>query len=81
MLNCGGGDEEKQLKLLDKQLLPPLSKDKLNEVGTNAVILETKEKPSRFYKVIVRNVEVLPPFHPGKGDKGWIFIDEIFFNK
>jgi len=76
-----GGDEEKQLKLLDKQLLPPLSKDKLNEVGTNAVILETKEKPSRFYKVIVRNVEVLPPFHPGKGDKGWIFIDEIFFNK
>jgi hypothetical protein len=22
----------------------------------------------------------LPPWHRGKGDKGWIFVDEVFLN-
>jgi hypothetical protein len=58
-----------------------LLKENLNEVGTNAVILEVKNKPAKWYKVVVKNVDVLPAFHPGKGSKGWIFIDEVFFNK
>ena len=76
-----GGDEENKMTLINKQVLPPLLKENLNEVGTNAVILEVKNKPAKWYKVVVKNVDVLPAFHPGKGSKGWIFIDEVFFNK
>lgn len=75
-----GGDNEKNMTLIKKEVLPILVKEKLNEVGTSAVILEVK-KPARFFKVIVKNVDKLPAFHPGKGDRGWIFIDEVFFSK
>lgn len=33
----------------------------------------------KFYKVIAQPLSVLPPWHPGKGDKGWLFADEVFF--
>ena len=75
-----GGDSERNMKLIKKEVLPILVKEKLNEVGTSAVILEVK-KPARYFKVIVKNVDKLPAFHPGKGDRGWIFIDEVFFSK
>jgi hypothetical protein len=25
-------------------------------------------------------VSKLPAWHPGKGDKGWVFTDEVFVN-
>ncbi len=75
-----GGDSERNMKLMKKEILPILVKEKLNEVGTSAVILEVK-KPTKYFKVIVKNVDKLPAFHPGKGDRGWIFIDEVFFSK
>lgn len=31
-------------------------------------------------KIVVQPVTKLPAWHPGKGDKGWVFMDEIFFN-
>ena len=34
----------------------------------------------RFLKIKVNTVTKLPAWHPGKGDKGWVFIDEIFLN-
>lgn len=76
-----GGDKENKMTLLNKQVLPPLEKKNLNDVTTAAVILEIKNKPTACYKVVVNNVPFLPSFHPGKGSKGWIFIDEVFFNK
>ncbi len=51
----------------------------------------TKPEPSAFksgerktaagyLKVVATPVERLPKWHKGKGEKGWIFIDEIFLN-
>ena len=34
----------------------------------------------KYYKVMMSPVSKLPKWHPGKGDKGWAFIDEIFIN-
>ncbi|RTL57441.1 MAG: hypothetical protein EKK37_15475 [Sphingobacteriales bacterium] len=31
-------------------------------------------------KIIAVPVTKLPAWHPGKGDKGWIFVDEVFIN-
>jgi hypothetical protein len=33
-----------------------------------------------YYKIVLNPVPKLPKWHRGKGDKGWIFVDEIFFN-
>jgi len=32
----------------------------------------------RFYKVVAKPVAKLPSWHNGKGQKGWVFIDELF---
>jgi uncharacterized membrane protein len=32
-----------------------------------------------YYKVVAKPVNKLPLWHGGKGQKGWFFIDEIFF--
>ena len=34
----------------------------------------------KILKVILKPVPKLPVWHRGKGDKGWIFVDEVFVN-
>ena len=43
---------------------------------------ELKFKPVsfRYLKIIANPVLKLPKWHPGKGEKGWFFADEIFVN-
>jgi predicted alpha-1,2-mannosidase len=36
-----------------------------------------KEKEARFVKVFARNRAVCPEWHPGAGQKAWLFVDEI----
>lgn len=39
--------------------------------------LEVPETKGRYFKIIVRNPGVLPPWHDGAGQASWIFVDEI----
>jgi len=32
-----------------------------------------------YYKIVARPVTKLPSWHNGKGQKGWFFVDEVFF--
>jgi hypothetical protein len=32
---------------------------------------------ARYVKVSAKNIEKCPPWHPGAGDKAWIFVDEV----
>ena len=34
----------------------------------------------KYLKIIAVPVPKLPAWHPGKGDKGWVFTDEVFVN-
>ncbi|MEO6730968.1 MAG: DUF2231 domain-containing protein [Ferruginibacter sp.] len=34
----------------------------------------------KYLKVIVTPVGKLPAWHPGKGERGWVFVDEFFLN-
>ena len=45
--------------------------------GYELIFPKIKEK---WMKVVVVPVPKLPAWHRGKGDKGWIFVDEIFLN-
>ncbi|MBK8424871.1 MAG: hypothetical protein IPL27_02305 [Lewinellaceae bacterium] len=31
-------------------------------------------------KIIVKPVAKLPKWHPGKGERAWVFVDEVFLN-
>ena len=42
--------------------------------------LSEPDRQFKFYKVVVNPVPKLPLWHQGKGQRGWIFLDEIFFN-
>jgi hypothetical protein len=40
--------------------------------------LETElDQPVRFVRIHAKNIGVCPAWHPGKGDKAWLFVDEI----
>lgn len=75
-----GGEEENKLKLL-KRVMPiqPTKKEK-NVVRIEGIKIDLPSPAHRVYKIVAKNVQKLPSWHPGKGDKAWLFIDEIFFN-
>ncbi len=39
--------------------------------------LAGSENKSRYIKLVLQPIEQLPDWHPGKGNPGWLFIDEI----
>jgi hypothetical protein len=73
-----GGNTLSQLKLLGR-LTPPqpiaVSKGYLKGYEINFAPTSLK-----YVKVIAVPIAVLPKWHPGKGDKGWVFVDEVYVN-
>ncbi len=72
------GDDKKNLKLLKKV------KSKLptgyTPNGVEALPIALDENTSyQYYKVVAKPVAKLPAWHDKKGEKGWFFVDEIFF--
>lgn len=75
------GEEKNKLKLLKKINPPPTTKEELNAVKNEALKIELPPATAvHYYKIVAKNITKLPSWHPGKGEKGWVFIDEIFFN-
>ncbi len=71
-----GGNSRQSLKLLGR--INPAQPDSIQPVEN--IPLEIKFKPAslKVLKVVAVPVPKLPKWHPGKGDKGWVFVDEIF---
>ena len=73
-----GGDDPKKLNLL-RRITPeqPTMQKPPYQKG-----YEVKFDPVsvKYIKVVAVPVPKLPTWHPGKGDKGWVFTDEIFVN-
>jgi len=73
-----GSDSKSSLKLLGRlhPEQPTMSKPAFQKG------YEVKFNPTtvKYIKIIVTPVAILPAWHPGKGDKGWIFTDEVFVN-
>ncbi len=45
--------------------------------GVHQFTADIPETKIRYLRVIATNVGVCPPGHPGKGEKAWLFADEI----
>jgi mono/diheme cytochrome c family protein len=75
-----GGDDRNKLKLLKKGFPKQPTKEEKDAVLVEGIKLEIDPSGYKCFKIVAKNVTKLPAWHPGKGDKGWLFIDEIFFN-
>ena len=74
------GEEKSKLRLLKKAVAIQPTKEEQNVVRVEGLKIDIPQSKYRCYKIIAKNVSKLPSWHPGKGEKAWIFIDEIFFN-
>ena len=73
-----GGDNPKQLKLLNR--ITPEQPAMVKASYQKAYEVKFNPATVKYIKVIANPVSKLPAWHPGKGDKAWIFTDEIFIN-
>lgn len=73
-----GGSSPGQMKLLGK--VNPEQPTQIDAGLVLPVEVKTNGAPIQYIKVIMTPVMKLPPWHPGKGEKGWAFIDEIMIN-
>jgi len=74
------GENKDKLKLLSKATAKQPTKEEKNLVRVEGLKIDIPQSKYKCYKIIAKNVSKLPAWHPGKKEKGWIFIDEIFFN-
>lgn len=74
-----GGANEKQMKLL--KVLNPEMPVKTTSNSENLVFdFDFGTQEISCLKVIAKPLSKLPSWHPGKGEKAWVFIDEVFVN-
>ena len=73
-----GGDDAGHLKLLSR--LTPQQPLKVAPAYLKAFELSFSPVLLKYIKIVAVPVSKLPLWHPGKGDKGWIFADEVFVN-
>lgn len=72
-----GGSNEKNLVLLKK--LNPKQPEKVGAPGYKTGFTCTFEaRKVSVIKIVAKPVKKLPAWHPGKGDLGWVFVDEVF---
>ena len=81
-----GGMDEKNLKLLNKTVPGQVTSESQTKakdfVNTENLVINCSFKPTeiKFIKLLVKPVAKLPAWHAGKGEKAWIFVDEVFVN-
>ncbi|TXJ26670.1 MAG: hypothetical protein E6Q24_11200 [Chitinophagaceae bacterium] len=73
-----GGDNSTSLHLLKK--LTPQQPARSETPYIASYECSFAARKVQVIKLIVKPVGKLPAWHPGKGDKGWVFLDELFMN-
>jgi hypothetical protein len=73
-----GGPDERNLKMLSK--LVPEQPSKYIPSSREGFECRFDTTELTWIKIVVKNVDKLPKWHAGKGQKGWFFIDEVLVN-
>lgn len=80
LLEVWGGDSNGKFVLLKKVIPAGVKKEDIKTNRVEGIKIDIPGSRYKSYRVVAKNIMKLPQWHPGKGDKGWVFIDEIFFN-
>jgi hexosaminidase len=51
--------------------------EKIEDVTINRLTADFPTEATRFIKIVAKNRGVCPDWHPGAGEKSWIFCDEV----
>lgn len=70
-----GGEGPDQLRLLGKLL--PKQPEQILPNANMALEVKFEQTQVRYLKIKAHPVAKLPKWHPGKGDVGWLFVDEV----
>ena len=73
-----GGRDAAHLRLLKR--LRPEQPVKMQPGSMQGYQVSIDPSTVAVVKVVVTPVQTLPAWHPGKGQRGWVFVDEIFLN-
>lgn len=73
-----GGDDPARLKLLGR--IKPQQPEKQVPAGAKNFECTFKPVTVKYVKVVANPVDKLPAWHQGKGQKGWVFVDEVLVN-
>lgn len=73
-----GGATADELRLLKRMRPQQPAADKPNY--RQGIDVAFPPAQATVIKVVVKPLSKLPVWHPGKGDKGWVFVDEVFVN-
>lgn len=73
-----GGNNIHSLKLLSK--IAPKQPTVTAPAYITLQNCPTNAQEVSVLKLMIKPVKILPVWHPGKGDKGWVFLDELFIN-
>ncbi len=73
-----GGDDPAKLTLLGK--IKPLQPTRMQPATLRGVECKFAPASVKYLRIVANPVASLPGWHPGKGDKAWIFVDELILN-
>ncbi len=73
-----GGNDTKNLKLIGR--MQPEQPKAMQSSYTKGFECKLNTAPVKYLKLVVTPVAKLSGWHPGKGDKAWIFVDEVLVN-
>jgi uncharacterized membrane protein len=73
-----GGNDASHLKLLSRNT--PAQPNITQPAYLKAIELSFTPVTVKYLKIIALPVVKLPLWHPGKGQRGWVFADEVFVN-
>ena len=73
-----GGMDKNKLTLLGRTI--PAQPTEPTTPSQRGFQVDFKTTNVKYIRLVVTPVAKLPAWHPGKGDKGWVFTDEIFVN-
>jgi len=72
-----GGKSQKEIRLIKTiKIEQPID---YRPQSVEAIGISFDSVTYAYYKVIAKPVSKLPVWHSGKGQKGWFFVDEVFF--
>ncbi|MDO8365959.1 MAG: FN3 associated domain-containing protein [Saprospiraceae bacterium] len=72
-----GGSNLQHLELLKK--IKPKQPEKVGAPGYKIGFTGTFDaRKVSVLKIVAKPVTKLPAWHPGKGERGWVFVDEVF---
>ncbi len=73
-----GGPDPQHLELI-KKVNPPQPKD-YEATRIEGVSIDLPPTNFKYYKIIAKPLAKMPEFRKAKKEKGWLMVDEVFFN-